>query len=171
MIARSYGPSSIFDSHLVRIRSGAWQPDAHSIRFDRENPTSVQVLDVSIEYLQRRRPLVARPDAHQANDARVRPALYERQIAEVLVERHAHPLLGMSNAEDRAVAWVAIPISDPLDIVPCGGDDFPRAAPPARVKEHPHAADGAIRGATRSCATSRRAYSTQASTSSRSIHG
>ena len=51
------------------------------------------------------------------DDPAVRQAPADRQLAEVLVKRDQDALLSMSDCQDRGVARVLRPVTNPLDIV------------------------------------------------------
>lgn len=165
------GSSSLFGFVAVRIRSRLRQPNADSISFNGENRSRPQITLMRGQNLDRCRPVLPRADPDEAHDARVRRTLEDRELAEVLVQCELDPTLPIGKRQNLGIPRVRFPSSGPNRVVTGRGDRLQRAAPHAGVEENLHAAEETNRGATRSCATRQRAYSTHASTSSRSIHG
>jgi hypothetical protein len=94
--------------------------------------------------------------------------LDDRQLAEILVQGHEDTNFGVCASEGFYIARISAPLCNANDVMACGLDTRLSSTPDTRIEEHPHYADLVIRGSTRSWATSRRAYSIHAKTSSRS---
>lgn len=110
-------------------------------------------------------------NVNEPNNPGVLVAESDSELAEVLIERDDDLSIAHRMGEDFLVARVGAPVAHPLDLVSRTFDLTLRAGPDAAIEQDFQAALSAMRGSTRSCPTTRRAYARQASTSSRSSHG
>ena len=106
----------------------------------------------------------------QANEAGVRRAFGEYQLAEVLIHRHQHARLLRRPLQNLSIAGITTPLPRFDHIVSLGSQPVSEATPRAPVDEEPH--DPAMRTASReSWAITAWAYAKQARMSSGSRSG
>lgn len=117
--------------------------------------------------------LLSRGDVHASHDAVMRYSPQDRQVTEILIQRHEHSIVPVRFAQDFLIAWIFGSITDPNHIVTCGDERCLRAAPHAGVEEYLQGVVSATisSASIRSCPTWRRANTRQAWMSAGSSHG
>ena len=80
------------------------------------------------------RRLLARADAHEPDDGRVRQTERDGEMAEVRVERDEHAPFRERAGEDFGIAGIALPFTGPDGVEALGAESLQRAAPHATVE-------------------------------------
>ena len=107
--------------HLVTdtaCRLPASGTNTSSVGLGRHQSALAKLVGIATEGCHGHWSLLRGRQAHQANDARMWPAMHDRQLAEVLVEGQDHLPSVVGMRENGDVAWVGWPVSYALDFVP-----------------------------------------------------
>ena len=92
-------------------------PDADPHGIDGQQSPSPKLLGISVDHLCAGSRLGSGRESDQADDPRMRLALDDGQLAEILVQGHQDALFSVSAAEDLPISWILNPVTRPGDVV------------------------------------------------------